>query len=176
LDFAIRILSDTIAEIDLDIFGPIDDVKYWATCRRLIDSLPPNVRAEYRGELQHSEVGPTLSRYDLMILPTLGENHGHVILEALAAGCPVMISEHTPWRRIVEAGAGWVLPLDDPNSWIETINGVAHDDAATAIHRREAAIVFAREILDDGGARLELCNLFKDALSTRGRRRVSPSP
>ena len=34
--------------------------------------------------------------YDLLFLPTKGENFGHVILESMSAGTPVLISDTTP--------------------------------------------------------------------------------
>jgi hypothetical protein len=45
-----------------------------------------------------------LAEYDLFLFPTLGENYGHVISEALASGCPVVISDQTPWRNLEAEG------------------------------------------------------------------------
>ena len=62
---------------------------------------------------------PKLNRFWERIIcfffPTLGENYGHVIYEALDSGCPVLISDQTPWRGLSEVGAGWDLPLDKPD-------------------------------------------------------------
>jgi glycosyltransferase involved in cell wall biosynthesis len=110
---ALEILGGTSASIELDIFGPLEDRDYWAECERRLRGLPPSVRAAYRGVLAPQEVGPTLAGYDLLLLPTKGENYGHVIVEALAAGCPVLISDRTPWRGLAAHGAGWDLPLTD---------------------------------------------------------------
>jgi glycosyltransferase involved in cell wall biosynthesis len=54
-----------------------------------------------------------LREHDLFFLPTLGENYGHVVQEALLAGCPVLLSDTTPWRGLQALGVGWDLPLDD---------------------------------------------------------------
>ena len=56
-----------------------------------------------------------MREHDLFFLPTLGENFGHVILEAFCAGCPVLISDQTPWRDLQGKGIGWDLPLDRPD-------------------------------------------------------------
>ena len=37
---------------------------------------------------------------DFLILPTKGENFGHVIAESLSASLPVIISQNTPWRNL----------------------------------------------------------------------------
>src|SRR5205823_1312596 len=76
--------------------------------------LPTNIRVRAHGNLPHQQVIPTLSAYDLFFLPTLGENYCYVILEALVAGCPVLISDQTPWRNLPELGVGWDLPLQQP--------------------------------------------------------------
>ena len=47
----------------------------------------------------------------LFVLPTEGENFGHAIFEALAVGCPILISDQTPWRKLSEKKAGIDLPL-----------------------------------------------------------------
>jgi glycosyltransferase involved in cell wall biosynthesis len=47
------------------------------------------------------------------LLPTLGENYSHVICEALSAGCPVLISDRTPWRNLQDKGVGWDIPLEE---------------------------------------------------------------
>ncbi len=60
--------------------------------------------------------------YHFFLLPTLGENFGHVFLEALAAGCPLIISDRTPWLNLEEKQIGWDLPLEKPEKWNEVIN------------------------------------------------------
>jgi glycosyltransferase involved in cell wall biosynthesis len=66
-------------------------------------------------------VKPLISQFHLFSLPTLGENFGHVIAEAFAAGRPVLISDQTAWRGLEAAGAGWDLPLDQPGRFQETL-------------------------------------------------------
>jgi len=60
-----------------------------------------------------SNVGRELAAAHLMFLPTRGENFGHAIIEALRSGCPVLISDQTPWRGLEDDRAGWILPLDE---------------------------------------------------------------
>ena len=50
-----------------------------------------------------------------MLLPTTGENFGHTILESFMAGCPVIISDQTPWKKLAQAGIGLDIPLKDPD-------------------------------------------------------------
>lgn len=110
---ALSMLRGVSGEVAFHIYGPLEDLAYWEACKSEINSLPSNVQVEYLGEVEHSRVSRLFSGYDLFLLPTLGENFGHVICEALGAGCPVLISDRTPWRKLSEAGAGWDIPLDD---------------------------------------------------------------
>lgn len=112
LDGALEMFGSVRGEVRLDIYGPIEDRKYWDRCQEHIDKLPENICVRYGGEVAPHEVIDVLSKYDLFFLPTLGENFGHVVLEALLAGCPVLISDQTPWRDLQDRGAGWDLPLD----------------------------------------------------------------
>jgi glycosyltransferase involved in cell wall biosynthesis len=130
LSGAIEILSGMTAEVDFTIFGPIEDERYWAECRAALERLPPNVRARYGGSLGHEAVTAALADADLFFLPTWGESFGHVILEALVAGCPVVISDCTPWRGLQELGVGWELPLDAPDRFRDVLSRVAAMDEA----------------------------------------------
>lgn len=109
---ALRMLVNLKGEVQFNIYGPLEDLNYWAECNRIINLLPNNIRVQYMGAINHDQVSTVIRKYDLFFLPTLGENFGHVILEALADGCPVLISDQTPWRDLEKEGVGWDLPLN----------------------------------------------------------------
>lgn len=44
---------------------------------------------------------------DLFVLPTLNENFGMVVAEALANGTPVVCTKGAPWAGLDDEGAGW---------------------------------------------------------------------
>jgi glycosyltransferase involved in cell wall biosynthesis len=113
LDGAISMLRDLYGDVQFDLYGPIEDHAYWRACRDLISQLPGNIAVRYCGEAHHESVHHILSQYDALLFPTHGENYGHVIREALAAGCPVIISDQTPWRALEALGVGWDAPLQD---------------------------------------------------------------
>lgn len=119
LDFILKQLSVVHGDVQFHIYGSIEDEIYWKECQQLIARLPDNVKVEYKGVVQFDAVIDTLSKYHLFVLPTLSENFGHVILESLLAGCPVLISDRTPWQNL--NGAGWVLRLEDTLAWQNTL-------------------------------------------------------
>jgi glycosyltransferase involved in cell wall biosynthesis len=62
-----------------------------------------------------------MSNYHLFFFPTRGENYGHVIHEALLAGCPILISDQTPWQNPKEKGIGWNIPLNKEQEFIKAL-------------------------------------------------------
>lgn len=50
---------------------------------------------------------------DMFALPSHSENFGFVVIEALAAGLPVVVSDKTPWSAVNEARVGYCLPLEE---------------------------------------------------------------
>ncbi|MBK3517667.1 glycosyltransferase [Carboxylicivirga marina] len=97
--------------VSLDVIGPIKDHAYWEKCLPLIEKNKDRIK--YVGQVAPKEVVETLLPYDFFILPTLGENFGHVIFEALTAGKPVIISHFTPWSNLEAKQAGFNLDLDE---------------------------------------------------------------
>ena len=79
----------------------------------------------------------TYQQADLFVLPTLNENFGITVAEALAAGTPVIATKGAPWRDLAQKGCGW---------WID--HGVEPLAAALA-----NAMVMKRQALGAMGAK-----------------------
>ena len=123
LEFALRILADLKTSVVFDIYGPIDrDREYWNRCNNLLESLPRRIKARYVGPVEPEKVRETFSKYHVFFFPTKGENFGHVILEAMLAGCPVLISDQTPWKDLTSKKAGWAIPLDKPQQFRDALD------------------------------------------------------
>lgn len=125
LDFALRVLAKVKIPVQFNIYGPVRDETYWKQCENLISDLPVHISVQYAGDLAHSKVSTVLSSHDLFFLPTRGENYGHVIMESMTAGTPVLIASTTPWRDLEQAGVGWNLPLDNEQQFADKIHGAA---------------------------------------------------
>lgn len=109
----IESLKTVETELILDIYGPIYDQDYWRKCQKAIAQLPNNVTVNHKGFIESDLVLDTIKTYDFFVLLSEGENFGHAILEALSVGCPVIISDKTPWRDLVSKGIGWDLNIND---------------------------------------------------------------
>jgi glycosyltransferase involved in cell wall biosynthesis len=144
LDGALRILQGVSMPIDFDIFGPKENPNYWNECAALMAQLPENIQATYRGPIPPEQVFDTLADYDLMLLPSHGENYGHAIAEALSVGTRVLISTLTPWHGLESDGLGWDVDLANVRRYAEIIDMLAGqtptERTAVRLRVREAAI------------------------------------
>jgi len=140
LQLGVEALQLVRSEVDFDIYGPLEDANYWRTCQRLIEDLPDNVRATYRGVLRPDQVQETFAQYDGFILPTLGENFGHVIAESLSAGCPVICSQHTPWTGVLDQGGGAALTELDARLWADEISWRAEQTPSQRADAKRTAL------------------------------------
>jgi glycosyltransferase involved in cell wall biosynthesis len=146
--FAIEAIRGLAGEVTLNAYGPVEDTAYWDACLARAATLPSNIRLEAHGALPHHRVAEVLAQQDVMLLPSHAESFGHVIAEALAAGCPVLLSDRTPWHDVERDGVGWELPLDRPERFTERLQAlVAMDEAEHAAMRarsRQVAAAVAR--------------------------------
>jgi len=149
LDYALRVLATVRVPVEFNIVGPGRDQAYWEKCQRLIANMPEHVKVEAHGGVEHAQVASVLADHDLFFLPTRGENYGHVIAEALAAGTPVLIADTTPWRGLKEKGVGWDLALNDEGRFVAAIEEAARTMGDDYADWRMRVLSYARERLDD---------------------------
>lgn len=162
VDLAIKLLREVRGSVSVTIFGPLEDVAYWAQCRAALADLPPTVKVVHRGELPPDDLLQAVSTADLFFLPTRGENFGHAIIEALGAGCPALISDRTAWKGLAAAGAGWDLPLADAPAFQAALQTVVDMDEAQHRMMREHAREYARAVMLDPSVRKANRDIFRD--------------
>ena len=68
-------------------------------------------RVSFVGELHGKDKFEFLTKADLYCLPSLTENFGITIAEALACGTPVIASYGSPWPGLEQHECGWWLPI-----------------------------------------------------------------
>lgn len=122
---SIKILQQVKCNIEFTLYGPDEDKDYWSECKKELSKLPQNVKWEWKGNLDSERVVDTLKNQDVFLFPTRSENFGHVIHEALSAGCPCIISDQTPWQDLEAQGVGYVFPLVDDKPFVEAIERYA---------------------------------------------------
>lgn len=164
LDYGLDILREAGGPTEFDIYGPVSDEAYWRVCEEKIATMPAGVAVRYRGVIANAEVRETLARYDAFFLPTLGENFGHAIFDALEAGVPVLISDQTPWCNLERSRAGWSLPLDRPQAFLDAIAALR----AMGDEKRSALALGARRLAEravvESDAVQRNQEMFRDAM------------
>ena len=129
IKYALEVLSKiTEGNVVFDIYGPMEDKGYWAECEELVKKMPSNVKVKYCGEAEHKDVPHIFERYHAFFFPTLGENYGHVIVEAMMNNCLCILSKGvTPWDDYIahlDIGA----KLSEQEKFVESVNRVLQLD------------------------------------------------
>ena len=164
LDGALSMLSSLLGAVHVNIYGHQEDADYWRECQAIIDRLPVNIQVEYCGAVAHDEVLGVMARHHLFFLPTHGENFGFVILEGLLAGCPILISDQTPWRDLQANGVGWELPLAESARFREALQACIDMDQSSFSTLSQKARAYGLQTVRDDPSAEQSIMLFKTAL------------
>jgi phosphatidyl-myo-inositol alpha-mannosyltransferase len=95
----------------------------------------------FLGQVDDAEKAAALRSADLYCAPnTGGESFGIVLVEAMAAGTPVVASDLDAFRRVLLGGtAGRLVPVDDADALADAlVDLLADSDDASAARRRYA--------------------------------------
>jgi glycosyltransferase involved in cell wall biosynthesis len=128
LHYVLTVLSKVKESVSLDIYGPIEDLRYWQQCKQIIQELPSNISVNYGGGLSGHDVVSKMRCCHVFFFPTLSENYGHVIVEAMQAGLVPILSDQTPWDKLSENNAGWDINLNNVDEYVSTIENLFHMD------------------------------------------------
>ena len=87
-------------------------------------------RVQFLGQLDRGKMNELFCAADIFALPSIYEGQSNALLEAMAAGLPIIASDITCHRETLLDGAdesGFVIPTTDPNRWIGTLKELARD-------------------------------------------------
>ena len=104
-------------------------------------------RVSYLGVIPNSDVASTLSVYDAFVLPSFGENFGHVIYEALSSGLPVFLSNNTPWSS-QDSPSIHTFPLASSDVFLSMLRSFYNLTLESRLNLSLSALEFADIILD----------------------------
>jgi glycosyltransferase involved in cell wall biosynthesis len=98
--------------VRLTLIGPVDDFPV------------PELNAPYFRYfpfLNHTELVKMHHDLDLFIFPSHIDSWAQVVIEAMACGSPVLVSENTGAKDAVAQGGGVVLPVNNLQEWVNSI-------------------------------------------------------
>jgi glycosyltransferase involved in cell wall biosynthesis len=100
---------------------------------------------ERLGYLNRPDLAEAFRQADCLVLPSRHDSFGRVVVEALATGLPVLVSEHVGAREVVEEeSTGWVIPAEDVDALADRMRWcIEHPDAIRSMH--DAAVMAAQD-------------------------------
>lgn len=103
-----------LSNTELTVVGPVGDGKdLLAQCTRTIRHVP---------FLHHDELVAYYQQADVFVFPSYLDSWGQVVLEAMACGTPVIVTENTGAKDAVAQGGGFVIPAGDELALSEKIS------------------------------------------------------
>jgi glycosyltransferase involved in cell wall biosynthesis len=96
---------------------------------------------QIRQSLPGAELVRQMQSSDVFVLPSLAEGFGHVILEAMSCGVPVIATQHTCAPDVMLDGQqGFIVPIRDARAIAEKLAwGLDHRDELAAMGQAAAA-------------------------------------
>lgn len=97
-----------LQEVEFTIVGPMDD--------------GADILDKYKGLfnyvpfLHHNELVKYYQNADVFVFPSLLDSWAMTVVEAMACGTPVIVSEHTGSKDVVKKGGGFIIPVNDVNA------------------------------------------------------------
>ncbi len=165
---AIAELKKIVPGVSLVIAGH-DPWGYGKELESLIDRL--NLRKEVRLVGFQSDIAAFLSAIDVFAFATQSEGFGQVVIEAMAAGKPVVASKIAPLTEIIREGeTGFLVPRDDPRAMANAIAWLfTHPEQAQEMGKHGQARVYSH--FSAGKMAEETLLLYEDVLRERALKR-----
>jgi polysaccharide biosynthesis protein PelF len=123
---ACRLVAAELPEAEFAVAGPLDhEPDYAGACVDLAESLGLGERVRFTGE---TDTEPWYRRLDVVALTSLSEAQPLVLLEAMAAGVPVVATAVGGCPELLD-GAGLLTPVRDPRATAKAILRLCADPA-----------------------------------------------
>jgi glycosyltransferase involved in cell wall biosynthesis len=100
-----------------------------STWKSLVNRYHLDDNVEFKGVVSHGEKIHYLSKARAIVLPSIFEGFGIVVLEAWALKKPVIVADVEPLNKLVEDGLnGFVAKPNDPRKWAELISRLMSEE------------------------------------------------
>jgi glycosyltransferase involved in cell wall biosynthesis len=94
-----------------------------------LDAFLADPRCRWLGHVPHATLLEEMIRAHLFVFPSIVEGFGMVLLEAMAAGLPVITTPHTAGPDIMTNGReGFIVPIRSAEAIAERIAALANDE------------------------------------------------
>ncbi len=122
-----------VPDLHLVIVGN-DDEHYIPRLDALAATAGVRDRIQFVGAANDRDKWPLYANAELFVLPSYSENFGNVVAEAMAAGCPVVLTEAVGIAPIVRSAAAGLVVEGSAMSLAAAINSLHADPEARRMH------------------------------------------
>ncbi|MEI8669880.1 GT4 family glycosyltransferase PelF [Pseudoalteromonas sp. B131b] len=168
---AIKEVQSSIPTIEGWIIGPYEeDPQYYKECQLLVSSLDLENNVTFLGMQNIAEILPKLG---IVALTSISEAQPLVLLEAMAAGVPVLASDVGSCREIIEGAtdedkalgkAGEVVSIASPSETAKQISNILNNDEKWHEYQ-SSGLKRVKAFYDESHMFAQYDTLYKDAMS-----------
>jgi len=96
------------------VIGGFEDVPgYQGELELLGEELKISKKIIFTGPLFGQDKDDGFAASDMLVLPTHSEGFGMIVVDALAAGVPVLTTHGAPWEELVSHNCGWWVEINE---------------------------------------------------------------
>lgn len=93
---------------------------------KLAESKGVREKVEFKGRLEHSDLPSIYSSADVFVLPSLNEGMSNTVLEAMASGLPVIVTDTGGTEELVNEN-GFVVDKESPKQIADAVRKYSND-------------------------------------------------
>lgn len=118
---------------------------------------------EHKGRMSQRELADVFRESDCLVLPSRHESFGMVVVEAMATGLPVIVSDRVGAKEALEEGKnGWIVPANDVKTLTDRMRWCINNPEALKAAGTRAAI--AAQKYSWGAYHTRVVQLIRDIL------------
>lgn len=123
-----KLPKSLLSEWELHIAGNSDPKDYIYTLEEKVKMLSIHETVKFIGPITGDAKMHKYQNSNLFVLPTLNENFGNVVAEAMLCECPVITTTNAPWECLKEDKCGWWIQLSVEKLVQTLIEGMSLSD------------------------------------------------
>jgi len=104
-------------------------------------------KIKFLGHLNKSELPRIFNSSDIFVHPSLSDSWAFVVIEAMACGLPVIVTENTGAKdAVIDNANGYIIPIENPKILAEKLRQLIQDEVlrkSMGIKSRESALQFS---------------------------------
>lgn len=136
-----RIVLESMKNIDRDDYklvicgkGPLEK-----KLQKLVEKYHLENNVEFRGFVSYADMDEQYKKSDVLIMPSLREATGTVLVEAMNHGVPVITFNKFGAREIIDENCSWTISEDDPINSLKLIMESILNNKQMAIKKGDIA-------------------------------------